>query len=65
MLYIVLVMVVVVVIAAAVVVYAAYPHRGEEVPTAPWLGKAMTRAVGRLPTITQEEGDQHREDQRG
>jgi hypothetical protein len=40
-----LLMLAILVIAAAVVVYVAYPHRGEEVPGAPWLGDAMQRGV--------------------
>jgi len=36
-----------VILAAAVllVAYVAYPQRGREVPKAPWLGDAMTRAA--------------------
>jgi hypothetical protein len=40
-----LLMVLILVIAGAVVVYVAFPHRGEEVPGAPWLGDAMQRGV--------------------
>ena len=40
-----LLMVLILVIAGAVVVYVAFPHRGEEVPGAPWLGDAMQRSV--------------------
>jgi hypothetical protein len=32
-----------------VVTYVAFPHRGEEVPGAPWLGDAMNRATDALP----------------
>ena len=45
MLAIALAMLVILVLAGLVVTYAAYPHRGEEVPAAPWLGDAMTRAA--------------------
>ena len=45
MLVLALLMLVILVIAGAVVVYVAYPHRGEEVPGAPWLGDAMQRGV--------------------
>jgi hypothetical protein len=38
-------------VAAVVVVYAAYPHRGEKLPAAPWLGDAMSKAVDKLPTV--------------
>jgi len=43
-----LLMVLILVIAGAVVVYVAYPHRGEDVPGAPWLGDAMKRGVDSL-----------------
>ena len=45
MLVLVLLMLAILLIAAAVVLYVAYPHRGEEVPVAPWLGDAMQRGV--------------------
>lgn len=45
MLVLALLMLVILVIAGAVVVYVAYPHRGEEVPGAPWLGDAIQRGV--------------------
>ena len=54
MLVIVLVMVVVVVVAGLVVTFAAFPHRGEEVPAAPWLGEAMNRAADAVPTLGSE-----------
>ena len=54
MLVVVLTMLVVLVIAGLVVVYVAYPHRGEEMPGAPWLGDAMTRAVDRAPLVEVE-----------
>jgi hypothetical protein len=41
----------IVVLAGLVVVYVAYPHRGHDVPNAPWLGDAMRRAVRNLPTL--------------
>jgi hypothetical protein len=41
----------IVVLAGLVVVYVAYPHRGQEVPSAPWVGRAMRRGVRRLPTL--------------
>ena len=48
---IVLTMIVILLLAAAVVLYVAYPHRGEDVPAAPWVGKAMQRGAERLPHI--------------
>jgi hypothetical protein len=48
---IIITMGVIVVLAGLVVLYVAFPHRGEEVPAAPWLGDAMSRAVEAAPTI--------------
>jgi hypothetical protein len=56
-LVIALAMLVILVLAALVVTYAAYPHRGEEVPAAPWLGDAMTKAAEAAPTIEGEPAD--------
>jgi hypothetical protein len=49
-----LVMVLVLLVAGAVVVYVAYPHRGEEVPVAPWLGEALKRGVDAMPVLDEE-----------
>ena len=54
---IVIAMLLIVVLAAVVVVYVAYPHRGEDVPGAPWLGDAMSKAVEALPTVEDGEVD--------
>lgn len=51
-----LAMLAILVISALVVTYVAFPHRGEEVPGAPWLGDAMTRGVEALPTLEDDEG---------
>lgn len=56
MIAIVLIMLAVLVVAGLVVVYVAYPHRGEEVPGAPWLGDVMTRAADAVPTLEEDEG---------
>jgi len=45
MIVLVLLMVAILLMAGAVVLYVAFPHRGEEVPGAPWLGEAMKRSV--------------------
>ena len=45
MLLLVLLMLVILLVAGAIVLYVAYPHRGEEVPGAPWLGEAVRRPV--------------------
>lgn len=49
------VMLLTVILAAGVITFAAYPHRGEQVPAAPWLGDAMARAVDAVPVITADE----------
>ncbi len=56
MLVIALVMLVILVLAALVVTFVAFPHRGEDLPAAPWLGEAMTKAAGALPTIDNSDG---------
>lgn len=60
MLYVIVIMVVILVVAAGVVLYAAYPHRGEEMPAAPWLGDAMSRAADAMPTVEPEEAEEQR-----
>ena len=44
-------------LAGLVVVFVAYPHRGESVPYAPWLGEAMEKAVDAAPVIEDGELD--------
>ena len=56
MLLIALVMLAIIVLAVLVVTFVAFPHRGEELPAAPWLGEAMTKAVDALPTIENVDG---------
>ncbi|HEX6246596.1 MAG TPA: hypothetical protein VFZ64_01880 [Nocardioidaceae bacterium] len=60
MLSIMLAMLAIVLLAGLVVLYVAFPHRGEDVPHTPWLGQAMRRGVGMLPTL-----DNQREWERG
>ena len=57
MLSIVISMVVIVLLAGLVVTFVAFPHRGEDVPGASWLGDSMTRAVDVLPTLDNTAGD--------
>jgi hypothetical protein len=54
---IVVAMVVIVLLAGVVVVYVAFPHRGEDLPGAPWLGRLMRRGARSLPTVEPEPGD--------
>jgi len=48
---IVIAMLVIMLLAGIVVLYVAFPHRGEEMPHAPWVGDAMRKGVERLPTL--------------
>ncbi|HET9500442.1 MAG TPA: hypothetical protein VFO98_09290 [Marmoricola sp.] len=47
-------------LAGVVAVYVAYPHRGQDVPHAPWLGEAMRKGVDALPTLDNQETAQRR-----
>jgi len=51
LLFIVVTMLVILVVAGLVVAYVAFPHRGEDLPGAPWLGEAMGWAGEAVPTI--------------
>lgn len=57
MLFIVITMLVCLVVAGLVVLYVAYPHRGERMPAAPWLGDALSRAAEATPVIGEDEAD--------
>jgi uncharacterized membrane protein len=41
----------IVLLAALVVLYVAFPHRGEDVPKAAWLGRLMSAGADRLPML--------------
>ena len=56
MISILLAMLGIILLAGLVVVYVAYPHRGEEVPNAPWVGDAMRKGVHLLPTLDNQGG---------
>jgi len=45
-------------VAGLVFVYVAFPHRGEDIPGAPWLGDAMNRAADAVPVLEEEDGEQ-------
>jgi hypothetical protein len=55
-----LAMLVILVVSGLVVAYVAFPHRGEEMPHAPWLGDAMNKATDALPTLDEDEGTESR-----
>jgi len=48
-------MIVILAVAGLVVTYVAFPHRGEDIPGAPWLGDAMAKANDKLPKL--QDGD--------
>jgi hypothetical protein len=49
--FLVAAMLVILVLAGAVVLYVAFPHRGEDVPHVPWIGRAMRKGVDVAPTL--------------
>ncbi|MDN4172830.1 hypothetical protein QWY28_07760 [Nocardioides sp. SOB77] len=57
MLTISLVMLFILVVAGLVMTFVAYPHRGQQVPQAPWLGDAMSRLADRAPVLDPESDD--------
>ena len=57
MIVLVLLMLVILLIAGAVVVYVAFPHRGEDVPGAPWLGEAVKRGVDGVGEAIERSGE--------
>ena len=48
----------IVLLAGLVVLYVAFPHRGQEVPNAPWVGDAMRKGVNLLPTLDNQSDEQ-------
>jgi hypothetical protein len=54
MIWILLAMLVILLCAGVIVLYVAFPHRGEEMPHTPWVGRLMRRGVRKLPTIQQQ-----------
>ena len=65
MISVLLAMFAIVVLAGLVVVYVAYPHRGEDVPNAPWVGDVMRKGVRKLPTLDNQSDEQKYEQSRG
>lgn len=61
MLAIVLTMLVILALAGLVVAYVAWPHRGLDMPAAPWLGERMRQGVDALPTLGEEVGPVRRD----
>ncbi|MGA8258389.1 MAG: hypothetical protein WB767_17605 [Nocardioides sp.] len=52
---IVVVMLSVLVLCGVISLYVAYPHRGEQIPGASWLGDAMERAASAVPLMSDED----------
>jgi hypothetical protein len=63
LIWILLAMIGIVLLAGLIVLYVAYPHRGEDVPNAPWVGDAMRKGVNLLPTLDNQP-DEHEHDAR-
>lgn len=55
MLPIVIAMIVILALAAAIVAYVAFPHRGNDLPAAPWVGNALKRGVAAMPVLSEPE----------
>ena len=55
MVFIVVMMAVILALCGVIAAYVAFPHRGEELPGAPWLGDAMARAADAMPLLEEEE----------
>jgi hypothetical protein len=53
--FIVVMMAVILALCGVIAAYVAFPHRGEELPVAPWLGDAMAKAADALPLLDEEE----------
>lgn len=49
--FLVVAMLVILVLAGLVVLYVAFPHRGEDVPYAGWLGRLLRKGVETAPTL--------------
>jgi hypothetical protein len=54
MFLILLVLLGIVLLAGLVVLYVAYPHRGEQVPRAAWLGAALAKGRNALPVLDED-----------
>jgi hypothetical protein len=55
--FLVVAMLVVLVLAGLVVLYVAFPHRGEDVPLAGWLGRLLRKGVETAPTLDNTASD--------
>lgn len=60
MVVLVVLMLTILVLAGGVVLYVAYPHRGEDVPGAPWLGEAIRKGVDGVGDLLDRPADERR-----
>lgn len=60
MLWVLLTMFLILVLAALVGAFAAFTHRGADVPAVPWVGDALGRAVAAVPTLSDDDRQQQR-----
>ena len=51
MLWVLLTMLLILLVAGLVAAYAAFTHRGADVPAVPWVGDVLERAVSAVPTL--------------
>ena len=51
LLWVLLTMFLILVVAGLVGAYAAFTHRGADVPAVPWVGDVLERAVAAVPTL--------------
>ena len=52
--FIIVTMAVILALCGVIAVFVAFPHRGEPLPGAPWLGDAMSRAADSVPVLEEE-----------
>ena len=53
-----IVMLAIVALAGLIMAFAAFPHRGQDMPVVPWLGGAMRSAADAMPTLDSEPAEQ-------
>lgn len=53
MLPIVIAMIAILALAVGIVLYVAFPHRGQDLPAAPWVGDAIRRGVEAMPVLSE------------
>ena len=58
MTFIIVLMAAILALCGVIAAYVAFPHRGEELPGAPWLGDVMSRAADAMPLLDEEEGSE-------